>query len=74
MVGEEQAGCARCNPRRLSGSNGAVVASTGRWREVENGPLPRFAAPVPIKGPLPHLLPRARWKDSCRCLLARQSR
>jgi hypothetical protein len=60
MVGEEQAGCARCNPRRLSGISGSVVASTGRWREVENGSLPRFAVSVPIKGPVPHLLPGAR--------------
>lgn len=59
MVVAKQAGCARCNPRRFSGSNDVVVAATGRWREVESGPLPRFAASVPVKSPVPHLLLRA---------------
>ena len=65
MVVEEQAGCARRDPRRLSGSNGAPIPTTGGWREVSHGPLSRVATSVPIEGPVSHLLPRARWKD-CR--------
>jgi addiction module HigA family antidote len=49
VVVEQQTGCARRDPRRFSGSNGATLPPTRRRCEVEHDPLSRHSPSATIR-------------------------